>query len=116
MQVLLFALVTASLTVILHDIGTERSWYWMYQWFDIITHLLGGFSLGLLAALLYRKTSKCTLFALATVLVLIIGWEVFEVLFVGTITEDVWYGANTVKDMITGLVGAYAAIMVYQKG
>ena len=115
MQLLLLALFTASLTVVLHGIGTEHNWYWVYEWFDVITHLLGGFSLGLLAALLYGKTSRCIPLALGTVLVFIIGWEVFEVLFVGTMTNDPWYGANTMKDIIVGLFGAYTAAMVYQR-
>ena len=115
MQALLFALLAASLMVILHDVGTERSWYWTYQWFDIITHLLGGFSLGLLAALLYGKTNNSLILALATVLLLIIGWEVFEVLFVGTEVGDVWYGVKTMKDVVVGLVSAYVAVSVYER-
>ena len=116
MQVLLLALFTASLTAVLHSIGTEHNWYWVYQWFDIVTHLLGGFSLGLLTALLYRKTNKCMILALGTVLILVIGWEVFEVLFLATETGDVWYGAKTMKDVVVGLVGAYAAVVVCKKG
>ena len=116
MQALLLALFAASLMVVLHDIGTERAWYWTYQWFDIITHLLGGFSLGLLAALLYGKMNRSTVFALTTVLLLVIGWEVFEVLFVGTAVGDVWYGVKTIKDVVVGLVSAYVAVMVYEKG
>ncbi len=116
MQALLFALFAASLMVVLHGVGTERAWYWTYQWFDIITHLLGGFSLGLLAALLYGKTKRSLILSLATVLLLIIGWEVFEVLFVGTAVGDAWYGVKTMKDVAVGLVSAYVAIMVYEKG
>ena len=115
MQALLFALFAASLMVVLHDVGTERAWYWTYQWFDIIMHLLGGFSLGLLAALLYGGVRRSVLFALVTVLVLIIGWELFEVLFVGTEVGDTWYGVKTMKDVVVGLGSAYAAVLVYRK-
>ena len=115
MQALLFALLAASLMVILHDVGTERAWYWTYQWFDVITHLLGGFSLGLLAALLYGSVRRSMLFALATVLVFIIGWELFEVLFVGTEVGDTWYGVKTMKDVVVGLVSAYVAVLLYRQ-
>ncbi|MCY4577217.1 MAG: hypothetical protein OXB96_02165 [Candidatus Kaiserbacteria bacterium] len=115
MQTLLFVLFVASLTVVLHGIGTEHNWYWRYHWFDIITHLLGGFSLGLLAVLLYRKIEKCVVFTLGTVLLLIIGWEVFEVLFVSMPTEELWYSIGTIKDVVVGLLGAHIAVFVYQK-
>ena len=117
MQALLLVLTTASLMVVLHSIGTEHAWYWTHQWFDIITHLLGGFSLGLLAALILReKTRRPLLFALVTVLLVIIGWEVFEVLFVGTVVEDMWYGLNTMKDVVVGFTSAYVAVIAYEKG
>lgn len=115
MQALLFALFFASLMVVLHDIGTARAWYWTYQWFDIITHLFGGFSLGLLAALLYGRTHRSLILSLGTVLALVIGWEVFEVLFIGTEVGDAWYGVKTMKDVVVGLVSAYVAVMVYEK-
>ena len=116
MQVLLCVLFVASLMAVLHGIGTERAWYWTYRWFDIITHLLGGFSLGLLAALLYRNVRGSVIFVLATVLLLIIGWEVFEVFFVSAAVGDVWYGVETVKDVVAGFVGACAAVSVYERG
>lgn len=112
MQVLLFTMFTASLTVVLHSIGTEHNWYWSYPWFDVITHLLGGFSLGLLTALVYRNKKQATVLSLGTVLVFIIGWEVFEILFVSMPTEELWYSVSTTKDVLVGLGGAYAAMML----
>ena len=112
MQVLLFTLFTASLTVVLHSIGTEHSWYWTYPWFDVITHLLGGFSLGLLTALVYRNKKRATVLSLGTVLVFIIGWEVFEIFFVNMPTEELWYSVSTTKDILVGLGGAYAAMLL----
>ena len=115
MQVLLFALFTASLTVVLHGIGTEHNWYWTYPWFDVITHLLGGISLGSLTMLVYRDKKRSVALSLGTVLVLVIGWEVFEVLFVNMPTEELGYSIGTAKDMIVGLGGAYAAMMFCKK-
>ena len=112
MQVLLFTLFTASLTVVLHSIGTEHDWYWIYPWFDVITHLLGGFSLGLLAALVYRNKKRSVALSLGTVLVLIIGWEVFEILFVSMPIEELGYSIGTAKDVLVGLGGAYTAILL----
>lgn len=112
MQVLLFTLFTASLTVVLHSIGTEHNWYWTYPWFDVITHLLGGFSLGLLTMLVYRNKKRAIALSLGTVLVCIIGWEVFEILFVSMPTEELWHSVSTTKDVLVGLGGAYAAILL----
>ena len=115
MQALLLALVTASLTTVLHSIGTEHGWYQTYQWFDIITHLSGGFSLGLLAVSVYKNKKHATALSLGTVLILIIGWEIFEILFVSMPTEELWYSIGTAKDIIVGLGGAYAAMVMYKK-
>ena len=116
MQLFLLSLTAAALTVILHTIGTENHWYWTHRWFDIITHLLGGLSLGLLATALFTKTEKYALLTIAAVLPLVVGWEVFEVVFVGINPGSVAYNIETARDILISMLGACGAILIHAKG
>ena len=114
MQALLITLTTASLTAILHSIGMENHLYWTYWWFDILTHTLGGFTLGMLIAVLCSKTKKSPIVITGLLLFLVISWEVFEVLFVGVKMKGVEYAIETTLDILIGLVGAYSAVSLYR--
>ena len=108
LQLLLLLLVSSSLTIILHAIGLEFFLYWSLWWFDILMHALGGFSLGLLCVLLfpdrYRYLRYIILFGV------IIGWEVFEVVFINIETGTVSYAIDTVLDLVIGFTAAHIAI------
>ena len=82
MRVLLLLSCAASLTLILHAIGTEYNLYWVYWWFDIVTHLLGGCSIGFLFLFLLGL-EKGRIWCIAALAVICIGaWEIFEIVIV----------------------------------
>lgn len=112
---LLFALITASLTVILHDVGIENSLYNVYWWFDIVTHGLGGFTLGAVTATLFQEKKWSAAIIVCITIVPIIGWELFEVIFAVVSIEGVGYTSDTVIDVMVGLFGACSAALVYKK-
>ena len=115
MQMLLLSLAAASMTVILHDIGMENNLYKTYWWFDIITHIFGGFTLGALISTLFSEKIRNNMLILSTVLIPIIGWEIFEIFFVSVGISSIGYIKETIADILTGMLGAYYAIIVVYK-
>ena len=114
MQALLLSLTTAALTLILHSISIARSLYWTYWWFDIITHALGGFAMGMLAAVLCSKKERGVgPVTISLLLLLLIGWEVFEVAFIGIETKGTKYMIGTFLDILIGMISAWTAICIY---
>ena len=107
LQVLLLSLSAASLTLVLHSIGFSAFLYWSLWWFDILTHALGGFAIGLLIIFLIPNRY---LFSLA-LLISIISWEVFEVVCVGA----VFSGVDSVTDVLIGIAAALIAARLYRR-
>ena len=113
MQVLLYTLAAASFTVIMHGIGIEHHLYGIYWWFDTVTHLSGGFALGLLVTVVYATTRQWRWLTIGTVLLLAIGWEIFEVVFLDIRVGSTAYTIDTSLDILIGLIGAYGATIVH---
>ncbi len=51
---LLAALVLSGLLAGLHIYALEHFWYWLYPWFDLPMHMLGGAAIGTFAVALLR--------------------------------------------------------------
>ena len=111
MQMLLLLLFSSSLMLVLHAVGMYAHWYWMFWWFDLITHALGGFSVGLLLLFFLRRPRLLFLFLLA--IPVVVGWEVFEVLTLRVDTSASQYPVDTLIDVSLGFLGAYVAALVY---
>lgn len=104
------------LLAVLHWVAGAFYFYWTVSWFDTMMHFLGGFSLGLLAIWfiydsgVYKKerpSVKKALFASLVVILLVgIGWEVFEYLNGLTQATEDSYPADVRNDLIADLVGA----------
>ncbi len=77
---LLQALIVAIVGGI-HVLALKHYLYWHYIWLDVPVHFLGGLWLGLLGSwlLAYRMMPARFLMVMATVSIVSIGWEVFEV-------------------------------------
>lgn len=109
-------LVASLATLILHLVGTHFYLYWTFRWFDILTHALGGFSVGLF--LLFF--SRSILPVLGVAIILIIGWEVFEWEAFGTAVSGMYadgraYLVDTLSDMVIGFLGVLGAILLYRR-
>ena len=112
MQVLLAVCCTSALTLILHAIGLEFYLYWTYWWFDIVTHALGGFSVGLLSAFIFF--GKYLRFLFVVLILLILGWEFFEVYVIGIDIYGASYVIDTFLDIAVSLIFAYVAALLYR--
>ena len=104
----LFAQFAAALVLSIADIyfGINRSYYYYYWWFDILTHFLGGMWAGLFCIWLLSKRNRPASFWLwlTGVLIIGVGWELFEA---GTgLTEFPADTFDTVKDIFVDVAGA----------
>ncbi len=102
---LLLALALSALLLSLHLWGTAEFLYWKFVWFDSPMHLLGGITLGVFVAAFLNAPQPAKFYAL--IIVLIVGWEVFE-FFLGSPRKEN-YGFDTALDLFLGLLGASLA-------
>lgn len=114
-RLLLISLITILFIAVFHFFALKSGWYWVYRWLDIPVHILGGFWVSLTALWLslkikhiekisdYRK--KAFLVMLASVLIVGILWEVFEIVFKITSSDTNIYWSDTIGDIMNGFVG-----------
>ncbi len=106
---------------ILHIVAIELYLYWLYGWFDIFMHFLGGLFVGLSVLWLFFESGYITLskhIRTITLVTLIsfaligISWEIFQYsvgLFIGKENAVV----DTSVDLLVGLIGALIARWLY---
>ncbi len=120
-ELFLSALVVAGL----HYAALTFSLYWTTDWFDILMHFLGGFVIGIGALFVFftsgyiavtqtiRHRGVMLLMIVMSVLVVGLGWEVWELL--AGFTDRFSQLGDTVLDIIMDTLGAIAAFY-YAKG
>jgi hypothetical protein len=101
-----------TLTAVLHFLFLRFDSYYSYSWIDIPVHFLGGVviaSLYFWLASFVPKLSQPTWSRmLAVIMVVGIGWELWEV-FVGAADMSKFdYASDTLQDMINDTLGALA--------
>lgn len=101
------ALFASCILALIHNVASVGYLYWTYRWLDIPVHILGGFALGcFLVAALFRH--RLGLYV-AGIVVVTVGWEVFEVLIGMPRPTD--YLVDTVSDVANGALGAAVAYL-----
>jgi hypothetical protein len=111
---LLFGLSLLSVAL-LHALAMHAFLYWLYPWFDIPMHFLGGAvaGFGFLSWVgerlvpLQRPTLARTL---SFVLAVGIAWEIFELTF--GVTGAVSWALDTSADIVLDLLGGATAFMI----
>ncbi len=104
----------AGAVFVLHDVATEYFFYWRFWWYDIMMHFLGGAVVGGLAAWLvirlmpHISTRRLLGIVLSAVIVVGVGWEVFEYI-VGIYANEQSTIGDTTLDIIMDTVGAFCA-------
>jgi hypothetical protein len=108
---------------ILNNIGNELFLYWRFWWFDIVMHFLGGLWVGLSALWIYyfsgfiKETKKDSSFifllSFLSVLVVGLGWEVFE--FIIEVEFSSLYISDTSLDLIMDILGGIIASLMVLK-
>jgi len=113
-KLLHFSLGVLLIIVVLQAAAFSYSLYYLYPWYDIMMHFLGGIFVALLLVWfvfysrylhVIKKTWKnVILVALFGTLLVGIGWEVFEYLL--DIIPEEGYREDTTIDLIMDLLGA----------
>ena len=118
--IFIFALM--SLIALLHTAATELFLYWLYPWFDTLVHFLGGLFIGLSALWLFfesryfaleRSALRAFLVTLGAIIVVGVGWEIFE-LVAGIPIEDNFV-ADTITDLSMDVLGAMLGYLAFKK-
>ncbi len=108
--------------VALHIVALQFFLYWMYSWFDIMMHFLGGLFVSLMTLWfffesgyvnIYRSIQNVVIIAGGSIVFIGIGWEILEVLAGIPIEEN--FISDTVTDLIMDVIGASIAIFIFIK-
>ncbi len=108
---LIFIAALAVALFALNRIALDNYYYWLYWWYDIMMHFLGGCIVGGLAAwaALRRDESlslrQTLIFTLASIVVIGVGWELFEY-FTGQYVGQQGIVLDTTLDLVMDTLGA----------
>jgi len=108
---ILFILSLSSIALI-HQVAVNAYLYWLYLWFDIPMHFLGGAvaAFGFLSWVGERfvpVTSRSFFATMLFVLLVGLSWEVFEWYF--SLTDTLAYWSDTIGDLCFDLLGGAVA-------
>ncbi|XKT74725.1 MAG: hypothetical protein ACJKTH_01390 [Patescibacteria group bacterium UBA2163] len=120
-QQLVLAVVLLGLSIaFLQHLASMYYLYWIFWWYDIIMHLLGGAFVALLFFWAHRAfpvlpMSRQLLFPVTLLVVLIIGilWEVFE--YVTGSYGAVNYTLDTTLDLAMDIAGMMSAYILFKR-
>jgi drug/metabolite transporter (DMT)-like permease len=116
----LAALATAGMHYLgVAPLGRVRPQYRIHWWWDALAHALGGFAVAVAALTVFSYASAGPLLAVATVAtVLVVGlaWEVYELVFWGEAEKvsDLLYREDTTLDIVLELNATYALLLIHQ--
>lgn len=102
----------------LNLIAMKLYWYYSIWWLDMPMHILGGFWIGLVFFWYFRfeKLSFVSVSKIILgVLVIAIGWEVFESLLDKTITQNPFNALDTFSDLCFGIAGGLLSVFYFFK-
>ena len=100
-----------------HAVALTFSLYYIYLWFDIPMHILGGITiaLGYQSAYIFKKYAqflpRTFLATLAAALVIGGGWEVYEYA-VGVMTGGIFSASDTLQDIVMDAIGGAVGFVV----
>ncbi len=112
----LYLTVLASLLlVILHVSGIKYDLYYLFSFYDLVLHFLGGLTLGLFFGTLIGFVRRKLYYSLTIVFVLFIGWEIFEVIYDIAGGPEEIYWLDTIIDIIMDTAGLLLAMFLVKK-
>jgi uncharacterized membrane protein YjdF len=99
----------------LHYLGSRFDLYYLFNWYDIMMHLIGGIAIALLATWILEKYNHATKAKILISVILIgIAWEVFEYFFGIALLPKENYVSDTIIDMIMDTIGALIVISIFK--
>jgi hypothetical protein len=124
-QLLIISLLTIISITAFHFFSIKNSWYWTYRWLDIPVHIVAGFWVAittLWVSLNMRHIDSIVgyknraLFAmLASVLIVAVLWEIFELIFKITSLHDTGYWQDSLSDIFNGFAGGVIAFLYFTR-
>lgn len=105
---LLSAAFLALMLAYLHTEATLNFFYWRYDWFDVLMHLLGGVTIAVFLIGFFVTKRHASL--IAAFFVLVIAWEVFE--YVYGLPREANYALDTVADLVLDVLGGALAYRI----
>jgi hypothetical protein len=115
-KLLIRSAILIFLIFLLNYLAMEFHWYSSMWYFDMIMHFLGGFWLGLLSIYLFLledSSFKSILKIFFIVLLVGIGWEIFEILINQLMVQDPFNTLDTMSDIFFDLAGGLFAIFYF---
>jgi hypothetical protein len=115
-QILYLSFILILIINFLHLWAIGNYFYWVYWWFDILMHFLGGLWVGITFLWTYTiffrddllNRKKIFLMSFIMILLTIISWEIFE-LFIQNDLSDPNFLSDTSSDMLLGMIGGSVA-------
>ncbi len=117
-KLLFLTLASIILVAVLNFTAMFYYFYWIFAWFDNVVHFFGGFAIGLLAIWIYFQSGlfkkivpekrQAILTSIVCVLIIGIGWEIFENLN-GLTQSTESYPLDIVHDLISDFIGSVVA-------
>lgn len=96
---------------VLDSIAHTFSFYWIFWWYDVIMHLLAGFSGGLLILWFFAPFNisiyKSFFLTVGCLFVVGVAWEIFE--YYNNFAQPIDYRLDTLFDLINDMLGAVVA-------
>ena len=117
MIIYLLSGICAVALLCLHLLGND-GYYFIYSWYDIMMHILGGLTIGLLAYQVAKSHLKPAQFSAKKIVIAVfligLAWEIFEAIFdiAGAPVGTKAYYIDTVKDLMDDCIGAILAINI----
>lgn len=117
------AFVLVLFLAVVHFAAEVFHLYWAIWWFDNLSHLLAGFSLGFFSLSIFyefdffgNKLSSSRAVFLSFIFVMILGgiWEIFE--YVNGLTQSTEkYSLDVFHDLLSDALGAILALVIAKR-
>ncbi len=110
--------VTLLLIWVLHLLGIYLYLYWLFNWYDIVLHFLGGVWVSLIIiwilSILEVQDKKMFFYVLLSIIIIGFSWEIFE--YLTGITGPTFIELiDTIKDLLNDTLGALIGFVYYTK-
>lgn len=121
-KILLVSLILSLLLWLMNKAAYAYSLFWIWWWYDIPMHFLGGMVIGSFSLWFFGRLqenspyfSRISLNLLVALSVLVIGsaWEIYEYTYQLTFNGMISYPVDTIKDFILDFAGAAAVLYWY---
>ena len=115
----------AIVIVVVNFIATMLHWYYFIWWFDMPMHFLGGvftaligmtFGFRFIARTYHRDPHHALFSVILLVLVVGVGWELYEVLMQSISGTKFVTAVDSVSDIFFDLAGGLATLVLFAHG